>query len=153
MYVSASNNPLSTLTLVHTWYEESTPQDTKRSSHPSNNKTRLPYKHVVDRFISNDPEYTNLGTLKLITVLNQSIMISHGLHTISRLLCWLNILDVSLYSIIWDFLFSQISIWTTITWSNVWVVLPKPSWYEFLIGFLMIWTPASKYLHLITFSK
>ena len=67
MYVSASNNPLSTLTLVHTWYEESTPQDTKRSSHPSNNKTRLPYKHVVDRFISNDPEYTNLGTLKLIT--------------------------------------------------------------------------------------
>ena len=26
-----------------------------------------------------------------------------------------------------------------ITWSNVWVILPKPSWYEFLIGFL-IWT-------------
>jgi len=44
------------------------------------------------------------------------------------------------------------NIWTTTTWSNVWVVLPKPSWYEFLIGFL-IWTPASKYLHLTTFSN
>ena len=31
-------------------------------------------------------------------------------------------------------------------------VLPKPSRYEFLIGFL-IWTPASKYLHLTTFSN
>jgi hypothetical protein len=58
----------------------------------------------------------------------------------------------SLYSLIWDFLLSQINIWTTTTWSNVWVVPPKPSWYEFLIGFL-IWTPALKYLHLITFSK
>jgi hypothetical protein len=36
-----------------------------------------------------------------------------------------------LYSLIWDFLLSQINIWTTTTWSNVWVVLPKPSWYEF----------------------
>jgi len=59
---------------------------------------------------------------------------------------------LSLYSLIWDFLLSQINIWTTTTWSNVWVVLPKPSWYEFLIGFL-IWTPASKYLHLTTFSN
>ena len=32
-----------------------------------------------------------------------------------------------IYSIIWDFLLSQINIWTTTTWSNVWVVLPKPS--------------------------
>ena len=47
---------------------------------------------------------------------------------------------VSLYSLIWDFHLSQINIWTTTTWSNLWVVLPKPSWYEFLIGFL-IWTP------------
>jgi hypothetical protein len=46
----------------------------------------------------------------------------------------------------------SINIWTTTTWSNVWVVLRKPSWYEFLIGFL-IWTPASKYLHLTTFSN
>ena len=45
----------------------------------------------------------------------------------------------SLYLLIWDFLLSQIDIWTTTTWSNVWVVLPKSSWYEFLI-----WTPASK---------
>jgi len=58
----------------------------------------------------------------------------------------------SLYSLIWDFLLSQINIWTTTTWSNLWVVLPKPSSYEFLIGFL-IWTPASKYLHLTTFSN
>jgi len=58
----------------------------------------------------------------------------------------------SLYSLIWDFLLSIIYIWTTTTWSNVWVVLPKPSWYEFLIGFL-IWTPSSKYLHLKTFSN
>jgi hypothetical protein len=57
-----------------------------------------------------------------------------------------------LYSLMWDFLLSQINIWTTTTWSNVWVVLPKSSWYEFLIGFL-IWTPASKYLHLTTFSN
>ena len=41
----------------------------------------------------------------------------------------------SLYSLIWDFLLSQTNIWTTTTWSNVWVVLLKPSWYEFLIGF------------------
>ena len=53
---------------------------------------------------------------------------------------------------IWVFLLSQIKIWTTTTWSNVWVVLPRPSWYEFLIGFL-VWTPASKYLHLTTFSN
>jgi hypothetical protein len=39
---------------------------------------------------------------------------------------------LSLYSLIWDFLSSQIHIWTTTTWSNVWVVLPKPSWYDFL---------------------
>ena len=58
----------------------------------------------------------------------------------------------SLYSLIWDFLLSQINIWTTTTWSNVWFVLPKPFWYEFLIGFF-IWTPASKYLHLTTFSN
>ena len=58
----------------------------------------------------------------------------------------------SLYLLTWDFLLSQINTWTTTTWSNVWVVLPKPSWYEFLIGFL-IWTPASKYLHLTIFSK
>ena len=58
----------------------------------------------------------------------------------------------SLYLLIWDFLLSQIDIRTTTTWSNVWVVLPKSSWYEFLIGFL-IWTPASKYLHLTTFSN
>ena len=56
------------------------------------------------------------------------------------------------YSLIRDFLLSQIYIWTTTTWSNVWVVLPKPSWYEFLIGFL-IWTHVSKYLHLTTFSN
>ena len=36
----------------------------------------------------------------------------------------------SLYLLIWDFLLSQINMWTTTTWSNVWVVLPKPSWYE-----------------------
>ena len=59
---------------------------------------------------------------------------------------------ISLYSLIWDFLLSQINIWTTTTWSNVWVVLPKPSWYDFLIGFL-IWTLTSKYLHLTTFSN
>ena len=58
----------------------------------------------------------------------------------------------SLYSLNWDFLLSQINRWTTTTWSNVWVVLPKPSWYEFLIGFL-IWTPTSNYLHLTTFSN
>ena len=59
---------------------------------------------------------------------------------------------ISLYLLIWDFLLSQINIWTTTTWSNVWVVLPKPSWYEFLIRFL-IWTPASKYsLNPTTFS-
>ena len=34
---------------------------------------------------------------------------------------------VSLYSLICYFLLSQINIWTTTTWSNVWVVLPKPS--------------------------
>ena len=50
---------------------------------------------------------------------------------------------VSLYSLIWDFLLSQFKIWTTTTWSNVWVVLCKPSWYEILIGFL-IWTPPFK---------
>ena len=60
--------------------------------------------------------------------------------------------QLSLYLLIWDFLLSQINIWTTTTWSNVWVVLPKPFWYEFLIGFL-IWRPASKYLHLTTFSN
>ena len=49
---------------------------------------------------------------------------------------------LTLYSLIWDFLLSQINICTTTIWSNVWVVLPKPSWCEFLIGFL-IWTPAS----------
>ena len=43
---------------------------------------------------------------------------------------------LSLYSLIWDFLLVQINTWTTTTWSNVWVVLPKTSWYEFLIGFL-----------------
>ena len=59
---------------------------------------------------------------------------------------------VSLYSLIWDFILSQINIWTTTTWYNVWVVLPKPSWYEYLLGFL-IWTPASKYVHLTTFSN
>ena len=58
----------------------------------------------------------------------------------------------SLNSLIWDFLLSQINIWTTTTWSDVWVVLRKPSWYEFLIGFL-IWTPSSKYLHLTKFSN
>ena len=57
---------------------------------------------------------------------------------------------LSLYSLIRDFLLSQINIWTTTTWSNDWVVLPKPSWYEFLIGFLK-WTPALKYLHLTIF--
>ena len=62
------------------------------------------------------------------------------------------LLILSLYSLIWDFLLSQIYIWATTTWSNVWVVLLKPSWYEFLIGFL-IWTPASKYLHLTIFSN
>jgi hypothetical protein len=61
-------------------------------------------------------------------------------------------IHASLYLLIWDFLLSQINIWTTTTCSNVWVVLLKPSWYEFLIGFL-IWTPASKYLHLTTFSN
>ena len=58
----------------------------------------------------------------------------------------------SLYSLNWDFPLSQINIWVTTTWSNVWVVLQKPTWYEFLIGFL-IWTPASQYLHLTTFSN
>ena len=58
----------------------------------------------------------------------------------------------SLYSLIWDFYLSQIYVWTTTTWSSVWVVLLKPSWYEFLIGFL-IWTPAPKYLQLPTFSN
>ena len=62
------------------------------------------------------------------------------------------VMVVSLYSLIGDFLLSQINIWTTTTWSNAWVVLPKPSWYEFFIG-LLIWTPASKYLHLTTFSN
>ena len=57
-----------------------------------------------------------------------------------------------LYLFIWDFLLSQINLWTTTTWSTVWVILPKPSSYEFLIGFL-IWTSASKYLHLTTFSN
>ncbi len=81
---------------------------------------------------------------------------------IHYLVCTLNMLHeasilflyhlLSLYSLIRDFLLSQINIWTTTTWSNVWVILPKPSWYEFLIGFL-IWTPASKYLHLTTFSN
>jgi hypothetical protein len=33
----------------------------------------------------------------------------------------------SLYSLILDFLLSQIDIWTTTTWSNVWVILLKPS--------------------------
>ena len=59
---------------------------------------------------------------------------------------------LSLYSLIWDFFLSQINIWTTTTWSNVWVALPKPSWHEFLIGFL-IWTPTSKYFHLTSFSN
>ena len=67
-------------------------------------------------------------------------------YLISALLPW------SLYSLIWDFLLSQINVWTTTTWSNVWVVLPKPSWYEFLIEFLT-WTPAPKCLHLTTFSN
>ena len=62
------------------------------------------------------------------------------------------ILYRSLYSLIGDFLLSQIDIWTTTTWSNVRVILPKPSWDEFLIGFLVC-TPASKYLHLTTFSN
>ena len=65
---------------------------------------------------------------------------------------WRILDNLSLYSLIWDFLLSQIKIWTTTTWSNVWVFLPKPSWYELLIGFLM-WTPASKYLHLTKFSN
>ena len=64
----------------------------------------------------------------------------------------IDLAHLSLYSLIRDFFLSQITIWTTTTWSNVWVVLPKPSSYEFLIGFL-IWTPASKYLHLTTFSN
>ena len=34
---------------------------------------------------------------------------------------------LSLYSLIWDFLLSQINKWTTTTWSNVWVILPKPT--------------------------
>ena len=38
----------------------------------------------------------------------------------------------SLYSLIWGFLLFQINMWTIATWSNVWVVLPEPSWYEFL---------------------
>ena len=73
----------------------------------------------------------------------------------SREQLWLTLIHhehISLYSLIWYFLLSQINIWTTTTWSNVWVVLPKPPWYEFLIGFL-IWTPALKYLHLTTFSN
>ena len=59
---------------------------------------------------------------------------------------------VSLDSLIWEFLLSHINIWTTTTWSNVWVILPKPSRYEFLMGFL-IWTPAPKYMHLTTLSN
>ena len=70
--------------------------------------------------------------------------------------CFVNLIGglqrTSLYSLIWDILLSQIFIWTTTTWSNVWVVLPKRSWYEFLIGFL-IWPPVSMYLHLTTFSN
>ena len=49
---------------------------------------------------------------------------------------------LSLHSLIWDFLLSQINMWTTTTWSNVWVFLPNPSSYEFLVGFL-IWKRAS----------
>ena len=63
-----------------------------------------------------------------------------------------HVYTISLYSLIWDFLLCQINIWTTTTWSNVWVILPKPPWYEFLIRFL-ISTPASKYLYLTTFSN
>ena len=59
--------------------------------------------------------------------------------------------NISLDLLTWDFLLFQNNIWTTTTWSNVWAVLPKPSWDEFLIGFL-VWTPASNYLHLTTFS-
>jgi hypothetical protein len=59
---------------------------------------------------------------------------------VGKVVAYLCLTLISLYSIIWDFLLSQINIWTTTTWSNVWVILPKPSWYEFLISFL-IWTP------------
>ena len=60
---------------------------------------------------------------------------------LTRQLLLITKLGLSLYSLIWDFLLSQINIrTTTVSWSNIWAVLPKPSWYEFLIGFL-IWTP------------
>ena len=42
-------------------------------------------------------------------------------------------LEVSQYLLIWDFLLSQIKIWTTTTWSNVWVVLPNPSWFNWVL--------------------
>ena len=47
------------------------------------------------------------------------------IYKIIKFMLWLE----SLYSLIWDILLSQINIWTTTTWSNVWVVLPKPSWW------------------------
>ena len=50
----------------------------------------------------------------------------------NNILLWISILFLfyqqrSLYSLIWDLLSPQINIWTTTTWSNVWVFLPKLS--------------------------
>jgi hypothetical protein len=85
---------------------------------------------------------------------NTSIMFNCGWNTHKWYTIYIALPQVhlSLYLLIWDFLFSQINIWTTTTCYTVSVVLPKPSWYEFLIGFL-ICTPTSKYLHLTTFSN
>ena len=47
---------------------------------------------------------------------------------------WLRARYLSLYSLMWDFLLSQINKWTTTTWSNVWVILPKPSLYDSWLG-------------------
>ena len=83
----------------------------------------IPYRHLYSQNIESD----NAGEGSILSSILQS-----------------RNYKISLYSLTWDIHLSQINIWTTTTWSNVWIVLPKPSWYEFLIGF-MIWTPASKY--------
>jgi hypothetical protein len=92
----------------------------------------IPYPHYFSIHTKGKKECTHIWENKF--KINQKKVLELGC-----LWNWVH----QIYSLIWDFLLSQINIWTTTTWSNVWVVLPKPSWYEFLIGFL-IWTPASK---------
>lgn len=59
-------------------------------SHPSNFKS-FDACVVVGRFVSNDMDYTNPGSSKLIMVLNQlELIATSGMLNISHVLCWMN---------------------------------------------------------------